>query len=110
MTEYAEQETAGIEYTRCYQVIVDNRYGAVPQAIFHEQRVLQPDFGPVRVSAVGQIELPYDPAVVIALRDSATGEETGETITGEGLYQVIYSAYLHAALARDAAGQEEPTA
>ena len=55
MTEYAEQQTAGIEYTRCYQVIVDNRYGAVPQASFHEQRVLQPDFGPVRVSAVGQI-------------------------------------------------------
>ena len=39
MPEYAEQQTAGIEYTRCYQVIVDNRYGAVPQAIFHEQRV-----------------------------------------------------------------------
>ena len=110
MTEYAEQQTAGIEYTRCFQVVVDNRFGVAPRAAFFEQRVLQPDFGPVRVSAVGQIELPYDPAVVIALRDSATGEETGETITGEGLYQVIYSAYLHAALARDAAGQEEPTA
>ena len=107
MTEYAEQRTTGVEWTRCFQVVVDNRFGVAPRATFFEQRVLQPDSGPVRVSAVGQIEMPYDPAVVIALRDSATGEETGETITGADLYQMIYSAYLHAALARDAAGQEE---
>ena len=107
MTEYAERQTTGVEWTRCFQVVVDNRSGVAPRATFFEQRVLQPDSGPVRASAVGQVEMQYDPAAVIALRDPATGEETGETITGADLYQVIYSAYLHAALARDAAGAEE---
>lgn len=108
MPEYAEQQTIGVEWTRCYQVVIDNRHGAQPRAVFHEQRVLQPDSGPARVSAVGQVELPYDPAAVIVLRDPATGDATGESITGADLYQMVYSAYLHAALARDAAGQEEP--
>lgn len=109
MSEYAEQQVAGIEYTRCYQVVVDNRLGAVPQATFHEQRVLATDQGPRRVAPRGELALPYDPALVIALRDPDTGLETGETITGADLYTMIYSAYLHVATARDEAGAEEPT-
>jgi hypothetical protein len=110
MTDYAEQQVAGTEWTRCHQVVIDNRIGAAPLATFHEQRALRREDGSIlRVAPRGLVELPYDPAMAIAIRDPATGEETGQSITGADLYAMIYSAYLHAALARDALGAEEPS-
>lgn len=108
-TLYQPTDVAGQEYTRCYQVVIDNHRQRAPVATFFEERVLLMEAGS-RAQASSQVELPYDPAVEIALYDPTTGEPTGQTITGGELYAMVYSAYMHAALARDAAGAEEDPA
>ncbi len=63
----------------------------------------------LRTPAPG-MALPFDPAKTIALRDPATGEPTGQTVTYAEAYALLYSAYLSAAAERDAAQQPaEPT-
>lgn len=104
---YRLAEVAGQEYTRCYQVVIDNPLNAAPAAVFFEQRVIESGAGPAIVAPAGQCVLPYNPATVIALRDPATGEETGQTLTAAQVYAIVYSAYLHAALERDGAGEPE---
>jgi len=59
---------------------------------------------------LGSLAVPFDPAKTIALRDPATGEPTGATVTYAEAYALLYSAYLAAAAERDAAQQPaEPT-
>lgn len=106
---YQPTDVVGQEYTRCYQVVIDNHRQRAPIATFFEERVLVASGGS-RGQATGQVEMPYDPAAEIALIDPTTGEPTGATITGAELYAMVYSAYMHAALARDAAGAEEDPA
>jgi len=105
---YQPTDVAGQEYTRCYQVVIDNHRLRAPVATFFEERVLVGSTS--RAQAVGQVEMPYDPASQIALVDPTTGEPTGQTISGAQLYAMVYSAYMHAAVARDAAGAEEDPA
>lgn len=105
--KYRLATVSGEEYTRCYQVVIDNPLHAAPAATFFEQRVLDSGSGPALAFPAGQCALPYDPGMVIAIRDPETGLPTGQTLTAAQVYGVVYSAYLHAALERDAAGSDE---
>lgn len=105
---YNPSTVAGTEYTRCYQIVVDNPAGRPPVATFQEERVLA--FGPAapeRRWPTGQCVLTYDPATAIPILDPATGAATGATIEMAALYALLYSVYLYAARARDAAGGGE---
>lgn len=100
---YQPSDVVGAEFTRCYQVIIDNRIDAPPVATFAEERVLVPGDGPTRRWPTGQCAAVYDPEAEIPILDPATGASTGATITMAALYGLLYSAYLHTATTRDAA-------
>ncbi|NCC41872.1 MAG: hypothetical protein EOM21_21170 [Gammaproteobacteria bacterium] len=100
---YQPTEVVGSEFTRCYQMIIDNRMDAQPVATFAEERVLVPGTGPARRWPTGQCSAQYDPDAEIPILDPSDGSATGATITMSALYGLLYSAYLWAATARDAA-------
>lgn len=106
---YKPGNVTGSEWTRAYQIVIDHRRNRPPVATFFEERVLATDTGSVRTSPKGAVALTFDPAALIPVLDPTTGEPTGTTITQGELYALVYSAYLAAATARDAA-QEEPDA
>lgn len=92
----------GTEFSRCYQVVIDNPHNGSPAATFQEERVFVSAAGPDRHWAVGECRLAYSPDVEIPILDPETGADTGAVITGAALYGLLYSAYLYAATARDA--------
>jgi hypothetical protein len=101
---YQPSAVTGSEFTRCYQVVIDNREGAPPVTTFFEERVLVGEGAPTRRWPVGHCAAVLDPAAEIPVLDPATGASAGATITMAALYGLLYSAYLWAATARDAAG------
>lgn len=105
---YQPSAVSGSEFTRCYQIVIDNRYGAAPEVVYQEERVLVVDSGPDRHWPIGHCRAAYDPLAEIPVLDPATGLPTGETATQGQLYALIYSAYLATATARDTAGGALP--
>lgn len=103
MADYQETTLTGQAWQRCRQIVIDNRRGAPPNVRFDEERILLLDDGSEAASLLGNLTLDYDPERLIPLRDPVSGELTGETLSYGAVYQVLYSAYLDAALARDAA-------
>ena len=103
--DYNPATVIGDEWTRTYQIVIDNRLNAVPAVTFFEERALLTDSGDTRHWAIGQCHLPYDEATALPILDPLSGEETGGTITLAAFYGLVYSAYRYAAAQRDAAGQ-----
>lgn len=106
---YQPTAISGEEFTRCYQIIIDNPHSGAAKASFQEERVLI-TAGAARRWPTGACSISYDEALEIPILDPATGAETGSTITMAALYGLLYSAYLYTAQARDtaAAPAEEP--
>ena len=103
MADYNETTVTGSAWQRCKQVVVDNRRGVTPSIRFDEERVTALSDGDTVHRALGALTVPFEPQAVVELRDPATGEVTGETITHAEIYAILYSAYLGTARARDAA-------
>lgn len=63
------------------------------------------EVGSVKVEQItGTIVGTFSPSADIPMRDPATGELTGESITQGSLYNILYSLYMQKALERDAQG------
>lgn len=108
MSDYKESTIIGYTWQRCRQIVIDNSRGIVPTVRFDEEQVIaMGDSGELR-RPVGDIAVSFDPARAIPLRDPVTGELTGEATTYGAVYAILYSAYLDAALARDAAAHPAP--
>lgn len=107
MPDYHESTLSGQAWQRCQQIVIDNSRGAVPTVRFDEERVLALDDGSEIRRPLGSLTLDYEPGRVIPLRDPLSGETTGASLSMGEVYRVLYSAYLDAALARDAA--QHPT-
>jgi hypothetical protein len=105
MADYQESTLTGQAWQRCHQIVIDHRRGVTPTVRFDEERVVALDDGSEVRTPRGTLTLDYDPARLIPLRDPLSGEPTGETVSYAAAYQLLYSAYLDAALARDAAQQ-----
>ena len=103
MSDYKESTVAGTTWQRCYQIVVDNQRGAAPAVSFCEEEVLALADGREIKTQLGPLTIPFDPAQEIPLRDPTTGELTGATTTYGEAYTLLYSAYMAAAEARDAA-------
>ena len=108
-SNYSEQSIAGMAWQRCYQVVIDNPRGSTPSVRFDEERIVSIDAAPELRTALDSVVVPFDPARLIPLRDPASGELTGASVSYAEAYALLYSAYLDAALARDAANQAEIT-
>ena len=72
------------------------------RAFFAEEKVISID-GANTFSDTGGCMKPFDPEASIPLRDTETGELTGESMPQSDLYVILYSLYIQAALERDAA-------
>lgn len=105
MPDYNESTVTGHTWQRCHQVVVENPRNAAPSVRFDEERVLALNGGAELRQPAGTLAVLFDPATVIPLRDPSTGEPTGATATYGEAYVLLYSAYVAAALARDAAAQ-----
>ena len=103
MANYNETTVSGSEYTRCNQVNIINRLGSIPAVIFCEERVAVLSDGRNLFTPLDHITEVFDPAKVINLIDPNTGLPTGVEATYGDVYIMLYSAYMDAALARDAA-------
>lgn len=98
---YKEITTTGTTWTRCTRVVVNNDFGEPPYVLFFEQQVFNAG-GQQILKDLGVLRQGFDPDGVIPLINPLTGEATGATITQAEAYAVLYSAYLQAAMARDA--------
>lgn len=85
---------SGESFTRCPQVIIDNRLGAMPVVTFHQERVVGTSDGQVMKMPMQPLPMTFDPAAVIPIIDPATGQDTGQTITQGEVYALVYSAYF----------------
>lgn len=102
MSDYKESTIAGTVWQRCHEIVVSNTRGAVPRIQFFEERIIALDgSGEIR-QALGPLEVAFNPALVIQILDPTTGLPTGNTATYGAAYALLYSAYIAAALARDA--------
>lgn len=104
---YNEQTIAGIKWQRCYQVIANNYLNTIVPGTksinFNEEEAVTIDGAPRSLGPKTSCTLQYSPAGVIDILDPSTGEPTGETVTHEKIYQMLYSAYIATAKARDLA-------
>jgi hypothetical protein len=103
MANYNEISVAGNIWTRCSSVHIVNNYGATPQIIFGEQQLIELDNLPSIVTSGGtSCSALFDAAANIAMLDPTTGASTGQTVTQQELYNILYSLYIATAQARDA--------
>ena len=109
---YNETTVTGQAWKRCHQVVIENPRTGQQVVRFEEERVLAMDGGAEIKTPVGGLLVVFDPAKEIPLRDPMTGELTGQTTTYGAAYALLYSAYMAAAVERDAANTtpvtEEP--
>ena len=103
MSDYKETTLAGTAWNRCHQITIENVRNTPPAVHFAEERVIALDDGQEIRQHIGVLDVPYDPAKAIPLLDPATGLPTGESTTYGAAYVILYSAYIAAALERDAA-------
>jgi hypothetical protein len=109
MPDYQESSVTGQAWQRCHQVVIENPRHGSKVVRFDEERVLALDGNAEVRTPAGTLAVPFEPGTLIPLRDPATGELTGDSISYGKAYAVIYSAYLAAAQDRDAADQPAAT-
>lgn len=98
---YLETTASGVTWQRCNSLQISNELGATPVIRFGEEKVFNIDGTIVKKGMMGCAVL-FDPTATISLVDPATNLPTGETITHAEVYRILHSAYLQAAMARDA--------
>lgn len=103
---FQRQPIAGESYVRCSQIIVDNPLAGPPRVTYAQETIVGTDAGQVLHIPMQPVAQAFDPAVLIAVLDPGTGEPTGETITQDRIYALIYSAYLAAVTAAEAQPEE----
>lgn len=101
MSNYNQAQLSGTKWTRCPEIRITNPCGG--DAIIHlAEETLATFEGITTRLGTGAFAFPFDPTHEIALRDPATGEEIGSTVSEASLYIALYSLYMEKALARDA--------
>lgn len=104
MADYQESAVAGTFWHRFNQIHIDNTRNAIPVVTMHEERVVALADGRELREPVGVLELPCgDLSYPITLRDPASGELTGDTVTLSEVYAIVYSLCLQEAMIRDGA-------
>ena len=109
---YKQSDITGTTWIRCRAITINNPLpgkGPVdivtgqpvgPNCIFLEETALATGTETLTFDS-GGCQTIYTPSSIISLLDPATGTPTGETVTQEKLYQILYSLYLATAIARD---------
>lgn len=102
--DYKASNVAGSEYHRFSRVVIDVPLNATPQIICVEQSVLRlPDGRTPIIQDVGNLNFSFDIEACFPLLNPATGEPTGQTISGAEVYAAIWSVVMAKAKERDEA-------
>lgn len=103
MANYQETTGTASAWKRCNRIIIENALNSSQNAIimFEEDAVSIGD--KTITTEVGALRSKFEPGTNILLRDTTTGELTGAIMPHNLMYQALYSFYMEAALARDAA-------
>lgn len=103
MPNYKETARTATSWQRCCKIVIDNPLDQQPVVRFEEESILDPGDDPAIRRALDGISLPFDPAKTFDLRDPRTGDLIpGAASTYGDAYVLLYSAYMAAAIARDA--------
>jgi len=105
-----QQPLAGESYTRCNQIVIDNKLDRVPAVEYHQELVFADQAGVVSKMPIGHVPTDFDPIAEIPLINPETGEFTGAIITQAELMVFIYSAYIAAVAPKPAEEEQEPEA
>lgn len=102
MANYNETPVVGSTWTRCSNIYIANNYGVTPTITFGEQQLIaienQP---PLVVNTNTSCMAIFNGSSDIVILDPATGDPTGQTVTQQELYNILYSLYIATAKARD---------
>lgn len=102
MSNYKESNIAGTVWQRCYEVQIFNPRSAMPSVDFLEERVIVLDDGNEIRQSLGPLKVAFDAARLVPVLDPQTGLDTGKQVTYAEAYAILYSAYIAAAIDRDA--------
>lgn len=101
MANYNETAGTGTMWTRCYKIVIENPYiGLQKVAQFFDEDVVVINNRIIQKQS-RLIQKTFDSSSTIQLRDPQTGQLTGETITHQELYNILYSLYIQSAMERD---------
>lgn len=109
MPDYNESTVTGHTWQRCHQVVIENPRSGQQVVRFEEERVLSVNADSEVRASLGSLSVVFDAAKEIPLLDPVTGELTGQVTTYGAAYALLYSAYLAAAIERDAANTPPAT-
>lgn len=102
MANYNETPVVGSTWTRCSSIYISNTYGVTRNITFGEQQLIvienQP---PLVVNTNTSCATQFDATANIEILDPETGDPTGQTVTQQELYNILYSLYIATAKARD---------
>ena len=102
MPDYKETSVNGNQWQRCSAVSIQNQYGQEPIIYLQEEQITNVN-GELFHKPIGGLSIRFDPASTIDLLDPATGESLGTTMTQGQIHLALWSLYMQAAHARDAA-------
>lgn len=103
---YNESSVSGTRWVRSYSVSCQNPLEGERQVIFHEETVVQAGAETIQRTQPMPLVVPFDEEATILLLNPLTGEPLGSSITHGELYAMLFSLYIQAATARDAAAGE----
>lgn len=103
MPDYRKGTVSGTTWQRCCRVDIRNPLNGPSVVDFYEEQVIVLSETDTLLRTVGGCSMEFSPTSSIPVYDTTTGTQTGTTITHADVYTALYSAYMAAALARDAA-------
>ena len=102
MANYNETPVVGNTWTRCSSVYIANNYGVLPTITFGEQQlVVLENQTPWVINTNTSCATQFNATENIVILDPTTGNPTGQTVTQQQLYDILYSLYIATAKARD---------
>lgn len=99
MADYREQPVDGKTWRRCRRLDIINDSDS-QFVLFHEEDVAQVG-GQVFKTPLSYLRKDFNPTGEIPLVNPLTGELTGQVVTEQELYVMLYSAYIKTAKERD---------
>jgi hypothetical protein len=101
MADYRQTVHTITQWQRCFRAVIEHARHQVPRIDFLEE-VVTINGDETRQQVPG-CSISYEPAGVVPMRDPDTDQPTGQTLTQQQIYAILYSVYRWSADQRDQA-------
>lgn len=102
MADYQETQVTGTKWQRCNQVLLNNPHNAQRSIEMREEEIVILGDN-VFCQTVPGMKFDFNPQDTFELRDPATGNVTGATMSMGEMYVAVWSLYMQKAMERDQA-------